>query len=102
MNKRKLRERALGLLQMRAGGRYTTFESGILYHICLMLGMKDSRKGGIGEQEKYWEQIICSCWGEQEASEALENLLKNKRIPTRKERSLMRKRVSPKVAQENK
>ncbi len=100
MNEEELREKAIRLLQMRAGGRYTSFEAGMLYQICLDLGMKDERKGCIGAQETYWEQIVCSCWGEQEASEALEKLLKNERVPTRKERSLLRKSVSPKVAQE--
>ena len=100
MNKKQLRERALRLLQMRAGGRYTNFEAGELYQICLCLGMKDYRPGPIGAQEKYWEQIVCSCWGDLEASQALEKLLKNERISTRKERSLIRKSVSPKVTQE--
>jgi hypothetical protein len=94
MNETELRERAIRLLHMRAGGRYTSFESGMLYQICLDLGMKDERKGGIGAQERYWEQIVCSCWTDQEANEVLDKLLRNKRVPTRKERSLMRKKVA--------
>lgn len=96
MNNEQLVEKAIRLLQMRAGGRYTTFESGMLYQICLDLGMKDERKGGVGKQEEYWEQIICSCWGAEQAGEALKNLLKNEKIPTRKERSEMRKIVEAK------
>ncbi|MCW4015094.1 MAG: hypothetical protein NWF06_01870 [Candidatus Bathyarchaeota archaeon] len=86
----KLRQRALRLLQMRAGGRYTSFEAGMLYQLCLDLGMKDERKGGIGAQERYWEGIVCSCFGDDEAKETLEKLLKNKKVLTRKEKRLQR------------
>ena len=70
-----LRERAIRLLQHRAGGRYTMFEAGMLYQICLSLGMKDSREGGIGEQEKQWEKLTNSCFTSEEAKEKLEKVL---------------------------
>jgi len=78
------------LLQFRAGGRYTNFEAGMLYQICLDLGMKDSRPGKIGDQEKYWEQLVCSCVTELEARETLDKLLKGEKAITRKVRSVMR------------
>ena len=82
----ELRQRAVGLLQMRAGGRLSMFEAGLLYHICLDLGMEDTREGKMMEQEEYWNAIVGSCVHEKEAKEALESLLKRERIKTRKER----------------
>lgn len=83
---KQLRERAIGLLQFRAGGRASCFEGGLLYHICLMLGMKESREGKMFEQENYWEQIVLSCHTEVEAKEALKKLLKGEKVLTRKEK----------------
>ena len=94
MNEKELRERALRLLQMRAGGRYTNFEAGMLYQTCLCLGMKDERKGKIGAQEVYWEGIVCSCFGYEEALLVLEQLLRNEKVLTRKEKR--QKRVEAK------
>ena len=83
---KQLRERAIKLLQMRAGGRLSSFESGMLYHICLSLGMEDTRWSKMFKQEEYWNAIIGSCHTSDEAKEALSKLLKNERVPTRKER----------------
>jgi len=82
----ELREKALRLLQMRAGGRLSMFEAGQLYEICLMLGMKDGRPGKMLEQEEYWNQIVLSCLTEDGAKQALEKLLKNEKVLTRKEK----------------
>lgn len=88
--KKELKARAFQLLQFRAGGRYTNFEAGMLYQICLELGMKDSREGKIGEQEQYWEQLVCSCITELEARQTLEKLLKGEKALTRKEKQALR------------
>lgn len=89
-HEKELRERAIRLLQCRAGGRLSMFEAGLLYQICLELGMKDERKGKIMEQEEYWNEVVLSCRTELEAKQTLEKLLKNERVQPRKER------VSPK------
>ena len=70
-----LKEKAIRLLQMRAGGRYTSFEAGQLYEICLALGMEDSRPGKMGEQEVYWNETVCSCLNEKTAKIKLKQLL---------------------------
>lgn len=72
---RKLAEKAIRLLQCRAGGRYTMFEAGLLYQTCLLLGLKDSRPGKIGEQELSWEKLVGSCSSEAEAKTALLKIL---------------------------
>ena len=46
-----LKEKAIRLLRVRAGGRFTMFEAEQLYEICLALGMVDNRPGAIGFQE---------------------------------------------------
>ncbi|MDI9576806.1 MAG: hypothetical protein QM398_01545 [Thermoproteota archaeon] len=85
---KQLKERAVKLLLHRAGGRASCFEGGLLYHICLMLGMKEKREGKMFEQEKYWEEIVLSCDTETEAKQALKTLIKGERIPTRHDRHL--------------
>jgi hypothetical protein len=69
------RERAVGLLQVRAGGRYMMFEAGMLYQILLSLGKEDSRTGKIGEQEKLIESWVCHCLSEKEAEAKLKQIL---------------------------
>ncbi len=81
----ELRQHAIRLLQCRAGGRLSMFEAGLLYQICLDLGMEDSRPGKMCEQEDHWNQIVLSCHTEEEAKEALEKLLRGETILTRKE-----------------
>jgi hypothetical protein len=70
-----LKEKAIRLLQIRAGGRYSTFEAGQLYEVCLALGMEDSRSGKMGEQEAYWNETVCSCFDEKVARKKLKQLL---------------------------
>lgn len=70
-----LKEKAIRLLQRRAGGRYTMFEAGQLYEICLALGMTEKRTGAIGFQENNWESLVCSCLTEKEAKQKLKSLL---------------------------
>jgi hypothetical protein len=70
-----LKEKAIRLIQKRAGGRFTMFEAGMLYQICLELGYPDCRPGGIGWQEKFWENTISSCLTEKEAKQKLKMLL---------------------------
>lgn len=81
-----LKEKAIRLLQCRAGGRYTDFEAGMLYQICLDLGLADSRPGKIGAQEDYWTGLILSCRTEKEAKEVLSKLLKGEHALTKTER----------------
>jgi hypothetical protein len=82
----ELRQKAVRLLQCRAGGRLSMFEAGMLYQICLTLGLEDSRHGKMLEQENYWNDVVLSCSGEDEAKIALESLLQNKRVETRSDR----------------
>lgn len=70
-----LKEKAVRLLQLRAGGRFTMFEAGMLFQICLELGYPDCRPGGIGWQEKYWESLVSSCLNEKDAKKKLKELL---------------------------
>lgn len=74
---KELKEHAVRLLQCRAGGRLSMFEAGMLYNICLCLGMKDSRWKNVCEQEEYWRNIVGSCDTEADAKKALAKLLKN-------------------------
>lgn len=82
-----LQAQAIRLLQLRAGGRYTLFEAGQLYQICLVLGIEDSRRGSIGNQENYWESQVCSCHSEEEAKTKLAYLLADKHVEGRKRSS---------------
>lgn len=70
----ELRKHILDLLQMRAGGRYTIFEAGMMYQSCLTLGLKNSRLG-IGEQENYWESLVTSCRSREAAEAKLREIL---------------------------
>jgi hypothetical protein len=71
----ELVQKAIRLLQCRAGGRYSMFEAGLLYQTCLVLGLEDSRPGKIGEQELAWESLVGSCSTEKEALQKLKMVL---------------------------
>jgi hypothetical protein len=70
-----LKEKAVRLLQVRAGGRFRMFEAGMLFQICIELGYPDCRPGAIGWQEKYWESLVGSCLTEKIAKQKLKALL---------------------------
>jgi hypothetical protein len=75
---KQLKEKAVRLIQIRDGGRYEMFEAGQLYEICLALGMEDTRTGKIGEQEKFWCNIVGFISSEKEARKTLKYILSNK------------------------
>ena len=72
-----LKEKAIRLLRMRAGTRYIDFEAGMLYQICLDLGMKNERLGKIGAQENNWSALVCSCATEKAAKQTLKRLIQS-------------------------
>lgn len=72
-----LKEKAVRLLHLRAGGRYSMFEAGQLYEICLALGMADSRPK---RQELLWDDIVGSCLTEKEAKQKLKMLINQEPI----------------------
>lgn len=87
----ELRQQAIRLLQVRAGGRLSMFEAGLLYQICLVLGLEDSRAGKMFEQEEYWNEVVLSCTTEEEAKEILDALLKGEKVKTRNEKIVREK-----------
>ena len=73
--KRQLRNRAIRLLMLRAGGRYRLFEAGMLYHCLVLLGMHEYTRH---EQASELERITCHYLNESDAEEQLTKLLEVK------------------------
>ena len=73
--RKTLKDRAVRLLMMRAGGRYRLFEAGMLYHCLVLLGMHEfTTLKEVDELEK----VTCHFLRESGAQKYLERLLKNK------------------------
>lgn len=70
--KKELRERAIRLLQIRAGGRYRLFEAGMLYHCLVLLGMHEYTTH---EQVQQLERITCHYVKRTDAEKQLSKLL---------------------------
>lgn len=70
--KRQLRKRAIRLLMLRAGGRYRLFETGMLYHCLVLLGMHEYTRH---KQVDELEEITCHYFHESDAEQQLTKLL---------------------------
>jgi len=71
--KQKLKEKAIRLLQIRAGGRYRMFEAGMLYQCLVLLGMQEYTRH---KQVDALVKITCHYFHESDAKKQLEELLK--------------------------
>ena len=73
LQKQKLKEKAIRLLQIRAGGRYRMFEAGMLYQCLVLLGMQEYTRH---KQVDALVKITCHYFHESDAKKQLEELLK--------------------------
>jgi chromosome segregation ATPase len=73
LQKQKLQQKAIRLLQIRAGGRYRMFEAGMLYQCLVLLGMPEYTKH---KQVDALVKVTCHYFHESDAKKQFEDLLK--------------------------